>query len=44
VELDHVHLGNKFGRGRIRPLFKARTRGKYLEVLAEDRGGGDERY
>jgi antitoxin (DNA-binding transcriptional repressor) of toxin-antitoxin stability system len=38
TEQEHVHVGSQFGRGRIRPLFQAKTRGKYLEVLVEDRG------
>lgn len=41
AERQHVHVGSQWGRGRIRPLFRARTQGKYLELLAEDRGGDD---
>lgn len=41
AERQHVHVGNQWGRGRIRPLFQAKTQGKYLELLAEDRGGDD---
>jgi prevent-host-death family protein len=35
--LEHVHTGSRAGRGALRPLLKAATRGAYLEVLAEDR-------
>lgn len=35
--LEHVHIGARFGRGGLKPLLRAPTHGKYLEVLAEDR-------
>ena len=38
----HLHTGRRFGRGVIRPLLKGPTRGRYLEVIADDRRGGVE--
>lgn len=43
AELQHVHVGAKFGRARIKPLFRAKTGGLYLEFLDDDRGGEEER-
>jgi prevent-host-death family protein len=37
VDLEHVHVGATVGRGRLRPRFKAATKGAYLDVLADDR-------
>jgi prevent-host-death family protein len=40
----HVHTGTRFGDAKLKPLLKRATRGRYLEVLADDRRGGvDER-
>jgi prevent-host-death family protein len=40
----HVHVGSRFGSGAPAPLLKARTKGRYLDVVADDRRGGwDER-
>jgi len=40
----NLHVGRSFGRGSIRPLLKAATHGRYLDVIADDRrGGGDGR-
>ena len=33
-----VHQGAQFGAGRLRPAITRRTRGRYLDVLLEDRG------
>jgi prevent-host-death family protein len=38
VQADHVHRGSRAGTGRIQPAIKRGTRGRYLAVLAEDRG------
>jgi antitoxin (DNA-binding transcriptional repressor) of toxin-antitoxin stability system len=38
-EADHLHTGKRFGRGSLGPLLHRATAGRYLEVLAEDRGG-----
>ncbi len=35
---ESVHCGKNVGRGRIRPALKRGTKGRYLEVLLEDRG------
>jgi prevent-host-death family protein len=35
-----IHVGARFGNARIKPLLKNATRGKYLDVLADDRRGG----
>ena len=34
----HVHRGKSVGQGRLKPAIKQGTRGRYLAVLAEDRG------
>jgi prevent-host-death family protein len=38
-----LHVGARFGKGRLVPLLKGKTRGRYLEVIADDRRGGGER-
>jgi prevent-host-death family protein len=35
-----VHIGSRFGSGALAPLLKARTKGRYLDVVADDRRGG----
>lgn len=35
----HVHVGSRVGEGRLQPLLAGPTRGRYLEVVAEDRRG-----
>ena len=39
ADMHHVSIGARFGRGPLKPLLRAPTQGKYLEVLAEDRRG-----
>jgi prevent-host-death family protein len=39
ADLEHVHVGTRTGRAALRPLFKAATKGAYLDVLADDRRG-----
>ena len=34
----HVHRGQRVGSGRLKPAIRRGTRGRYLEVLMEDRG------
>jgi prevent-host-death family protein len=34
-----VHRGGRVGAGRLRPALKRGTKGRYLAVLLEDRGG-----
>lgn len=36
----HLHVGSRFGTGRIQPLLRGPTKGRYLEAIADDRGGG----
>lgn len=44
ADLHHLHLGRDFGKASLKPHLKRATRGRYLEVLAEDRRGDpDER-
>ncbi len=33
----YLHRGVRFGTGTVRPLFRSKTRGRYLEVLSDDR-------
>ncbi len=35
----HVHRGARVGDGRLVPAVRLGTKGRYLAVLAEDRGG-----
>ena len=37
ADREHVHVGSRAGRGALRPLLKAATKGAYLDVLADDR-------
>jgi prevent-host-death family protein len=37
----HVHVGRRFGRAKLQPASKTNTRGRYLEVLLDDRRGHD---
>jgi len=43
ADTEHVHVGPKFGRGTLKPLLRAPTQGKYLEVLEDDRRPGGSR-
>ncbi|MBI4612994.1 MAG: type II toxin-antitoxin system Phd/YefM family antitoxin [Planctomycetes bacterium] len=36
---EHEHQGVRFGQGSLAPLFRRATKGKYLEVLEQDRRG-----
>ncbi len=36
-ELEHLHIGKRYGRDRLGSGFDRATAGRYLEVLAEDR-------
>jgi len=37
ADTEQIHIGTRFGRGRLKPLLRAPTRGEYLKVLDEDR-------
>ena len=37
ADMEHVHIGARFGRGALKPLLRAPTQGTYLEVLENDR-------
>ena len=39
VDLEHLHVGKRFGKARLRPVLRSPTRSRYLQVLAEDRQG-----
>lgn len=34
----HVHPGRRPGAGRLKPAVKRGTKGRYLQILSEDRG------
>jgi prevent-host-death family protein len=34
---EHVHRGRRAGTGRLEPALRRGTKGRYLDVLAEDR-------
>ncbi|MBI2204980.1 MAG: type II toxin-antitoxin system Phd/YefM family antitoxin [Candidatus Rokubacteria bacterium] len=38
---QHVHIGSRFGRARLKPALKGPTKGAYLDVLIEDRRPAD---
>ena len=35
---EHLHLGSKFGKAKLKPAVKGKTAGRYLQALEEDRG------
>lgn len=43
VAPEQVHVGKKVGHGKLRPLFSNKTRGQYLQLLADDRRDSAER-
>jgi antitoxin (DNA-binding transcriptional repressor) of toxin-antitoxin stability system len=43
VDIQCLHVGKQFGRGKLKAALKTGTRGRYLEVLLEDRRGRDGR-
>lgn len=36
----HLHVGVRVGRGAPQPLLDGKTKGRYLDVIADDRRGG----
>ena len=32
-----LHRGSAFGNATLKPLFRSKTRGRYLDVLSDDR-------
>jgi prevent-host-death family protein len=40
AETRHLHLGAHFGKAKLKPTVKAKTAGRYLQLLEEDRGTG----
>jgi antitoxin (DNA-binding transcriptional repressor) of toxin-antitoxin stability system len=36
--VEHSHLGSRFGKAKLKPAVKAKTAGRYLQILEEDRG------
>ncbi|MEK6608084.1 MAG: type II toxin-antitoxin system prevent-host-death family antitoxin [Myxococcota bacterium] len=43
ADQEHVHVGRLFGRASLRPALKRASRGRYLEVLLDDRRGREKR-
>ena len=39
---DHSHRGARFGNAALKPALRAKTAGRYLEFLDDDRGSGGE--
>jgi len=37
-ESRHLHHGARFGRAALKPAARARTAGRYLQILQDDRG------
>ena len=42
ADVPHTHVGKKLRSGKLKPLLKQATRGRYLTVLIEDRRGVDD--
>jgi Antitoxin Phd_YefM, type II toxin-antitoxin system len=38
-ELEHVHRGFRFGKSDLKPVLHAKTAGRYLVLLEQDRRG-----
>ncbi|MBI2377799.1 MAG: type II toxin-antitoxin system Phd/YefM family antitoxin [Deltaproteobacteria bacterium] len=38
---ERIRVGARFGQARLAPLFKRATKGRYLEVLDDDRRSGE---
>ena len=36
-DLRHLHVGAAFGKGKLRPLLRGGSRGRYLKELLRDR-------
>ncbi|RPI21624.1 MAG: type II toxin-antitoxin system prevent-host-death family antitoxin [Acidobacteria bacterium] len=34
---QHLHRGNRFGTGELKPVLAGKTKGRYLAILREDR-------
>ena len=43
ADMIRLHVGKHYGRANLKPLLDTGTRGRYLEVLLEDRRGGSDR-
>ena len=43
ADVSRVHVGKYFGKAKLKAAAKVNTRGRYLEVLLEDRRGGSDR-
>ena len=39
----HVHRGSLYGQGKLKPVLKEGTNGRYLDILVEDRQSRPER-
>ena len=39
ADSEYLHTGSQFGKGMLRPIVRGKTRGRYLQVLEEDRQG-----
>ena len=37
-----IHVGSRFGAGGVKPMLLGRTKGRYLDIIADDRRGGRE--
>ena len=42
ADVLHIHVGRNLRSGKLKPLLKQATRGRYLSVLLEDRRGVDD--
>ena len=34
---EHLHTGTHFGKARLKPALRAKTAGRYLQILKDDR-------
>lgn len=35
---EHLHIGSRSGKAALKPAVRAKTEGRYLHILEEDRG------
>ena len=43
ASVAQVHIGKRYGRAKLKPAVKTNTKGRYLDVLLDDRKGGHDR-
>ena len=44
ADRKHLQQGSRFGKGNLKPLLNAKTKGRYLQILTEDRDETSEEH